>query len=365
MGHSLRHRPLLTIDVFQLLGSQWTGIPVFTRRLILAMLRSGGVELRFCLGLARVPEEPVLAALRAGTGAQLLDECEANLGDSNDLIDLDSPLLYPSVKSHPGASRHEGSTVHDLSTLFMPENHEVSNVAYHLDGLRASLASDEITFCVSEATRAALINAFPSAGRKARVLYQYADWPEEYELLDRNLPRVALGRFAAVVGTIEPRKNLALLLQALSLPELAKSELKFVVIGRKGWLVDAFLEEITPEQRERIVFSGYVTEFTKYRLLRAAEFLIFPSLYEGFGIPAVEAMGLGKPVLASRTSSFPEVVGEAGIYFDPLSASDFAAAFDEIQDPRRMAELSPEAIRQARKFGWQQMAAPVTEWACS
>ena len=86
-------------------------------------------------------------------------------------------------------------------------------------------------------------------------------------------------------------------------------------------------EALPAEACDRLLFSGFVSEFTKYRLIKGSEFLIFPSVYEGFGIPALEAMALGKPVLSSWSSSLPEVVGDAGVYFDPLSVTDFAAAF--------------------------------------
>jgi glycosyltransferase involved in cell wall biosynthesis len=100
----------------------------------------------------------------------------------------------------------------------------------------------------------------------------------------------------------------------------------------------------------------------KYRLLRHAEFLVYPSIYEGFGIPALEAMSLGKPVLCALTSSLPEVVGDAGVYFDPLSPGEFAAAFAEISDAGRLAELSSKARIRATAFGWERMAKPVVDW---
>jgi len=88
----------------------------------------------------------------------------------------------------------------------------------------------------------------------------------------------------------------------------------------------------------------------KYRLLRHAKFLVFPSIYEGFGIPALEAMSLGKPVLAAVTSSLPKIIGDVGVYFDPLSVTEFAAAFQEISDPIKLAELSPRARLRASCF---------------
>jgi glycosyltransferase involved in cell wall biosynthesis len=360
--HTPRARPKLTLDIGPLMETQWTGIPVFTRRLAQALLRHGGMEVEFAFQLTRIPEAEVLAAIRAGTGALLRERFESDASAWGRSVDRDGALLYPSVKDAFGLAAREASTVHDISTLVMPEFHEDANVAYHLDRMVEELATDDAVFCVSAATQAALLAAFPSVAGRLRFLYQYVDWPEHFALLERNLPSLALGPYAVVIGTIEPRKNLGLLLKALEMPELRRSRLRFVVIGRRGWKVDKFMASVSPEARERVLFSGFVSEFTKYRLIKGAQFLIFPSVYEGFGIPALEAMSLGKPVLSSFSSSLPEVAGEAGVYFDPLSVGEFAAAFGEISDARKLAELAPLAVAGAAAFNWQRMAGPVGEW---
>ena len=108
-----------------------------------------------------------------------------------------------------------------------------------IENLRAravgkGLESDDVIFCVSEATRAALASAFPSVGAKTKVLYQFVEWPGEFASFDRNLPALRLGSYAVVVGAIEPRKNLKLILNALSSREISRSDMRFIVIGRKG-----------------------------------------------------------------------------------------------------------------------------------
>jgi len=355
--------PRVAVDIGPLFEDHWTGIPVFTRRLVQSLLRHGGIEVDYCYRLTHIPTESVLKAIRAGTGTLLRSEFERNAGKSYSLIDPRSHLLFPSVKEFFSVSRHEASTVHDVSTLVMPENHVPENVDHHMRPLARAIATDDVVFCVSEATRAALKLVYPSVSNKARVLYQYVDWPDDFATIERNLPPPVLGRYAVVIGTVEPRKNLALLIRALGTPEIRDSNLRFVVIGKQGWKVDQFMADLTAAQRNHLMFSGFVTEFTKYRLLKHAEFLIFPSIYEGFGIPALEAMSLGKPVLAARTSSLPEVIGDAGVYFDPLSVSEFAAAFAEIADERKLKELAPRATAGAAAFGWERMAQPVVEWA--
>jgi glycosyltransferase involved in cell wall biosynthesis len=355
----------LTLDIGPMLDDQWTGIPVFTRRLAQALLRHGGIEVDFSYQLTRIPPSLVLAAFKAGTGTFLREAIFSIDSNAYDAVDREAPMLFPTAKNTCTIGGREASTVHDLSTLLMPECHEEANVIYHMRHLKQDLDSDDAVFCVSEATRTALALHYPSTARKARVLYQYVDWPDSFEAMDRNLPAPRLGRYAVILGTLEPRKNLGLLIRALRMPDFKRSGIKFVVIGKKGWKVDQFLAELTPQENSKLMFSGFVSEFVKYRLLRHAEFLVYPSVYEGFGIPALEAMSLGKPVLASLTSSFPEIIGEAGVYFDPFSVADFAAAFKEISHKKRQAQLAAKAAPTAAQFTWQRMAAPVVEWAAA
>jgi glycosyltransferase involved in cell wall biosynthesis len=361
----LSSQPKVTLDVKPLMETHWTGIPVFTRRLVQSLLWHGGVNLEFMIDLTRIPSAAVMTAINAGTGVFLRERFESDAAFRSVVADQTGCLLYPSVKNSFGIAKREASTIHDLSTLLMPEVHEEANISYHLDTMAQELATDDVVFCISEATRAALSSAFPSVASKTRTLFQYVDWPNNFELMDRNLPPLRLGPYAVVVGTIEPRKNLGLLLSALSTRELRRSRLRFVVIGGKGWKMDQFMAALPAEAKKRMLFSGFVSEFTKYRLIKGAEFLIFPSVYEGFGIPALEAMTLGKPVLSSWSSSLPEVIGDAGVYFDPLSVVDFSAAFATIAHPQKLAELAAAAAANGAAFNWQRMAAPVVEWARS
>jgi len=357
-----RSKPKLTIDVGPLLETQWTGIPVFTRRVVQSMLQRDDVALDFCWNLARIDSKAVEAALRVNSGALLRDWYERQSGNGLELVDKSGPIFYPSVKRFHGLVAREASTVHDISTLVMPENHEAANVDYHLEHFADQLSSSETVFCVSSATEAALHANFPSTKSKTRLIYQYADWPEEFEETEKNLAPPVFGPYVVVIGTIEPRKNLELILKALAEPAIRDSAVKFVIVGKKGWKVDIFLAELPPESRERLLFTGFVTEFTKYRLLRHCEFMIFPSLYEGFGIPALEAMSLGKPVLAAMTTSFPEVIGDGGIYFDAYSATEFALAFQEMSNADRRLELSIKAVAHAATFNAKRLSDSLVCW---
>jgi len=360
---ALIRRPRLTLDIGPMFASRWTGIPVFTRRLAQALLGNGELDLEFANDLVRVPEDLVRHAFHTGTGRYMRDARYATDDPGFEAVDPRVPVFYPSNKGRcSGQIPREASTVHDMTTLFMPDTHDETNIAHHLDHLAAELRTDEAVFCISEATRATLIEAAPSVASRVRLILQYVDWPESFAMVERNLSTPRVRPYALVIGTIEPRKNLQLLFDALDHPRVARTELLFIVLGKEGFLVEEILSKLTAAQRERVIFSGFVSEFIKYRLIRNARFLVFPSLCEGFGIPALEAMSLGKPVLAARSSSLPEVVGDAGVYFDPLSVDEFAHALTEIADPRKIAELAPRAIRRNAEFTPERMAAPVVQW---
>jgi len=352
----------LAVDVSPLMELQWTGIPVFTRRIVQSLLRRPEIDVLFCCDLLPVETQAVLSAIEINSGAMLREDFERANSNGGQLIDLNRPIFYPSVKKFHRASAREAVTVHDISTLVMPEYHQAENVDFHLDHLGKSLESSEAVFCVSSATRRALETTFPSAKNKTRLLFQYADWPPSFDEMERNFDPPAIGPYVVVIGTLEPRKNLELIFRALAEPSIRDSDIKFVIIGRKGWLVDDFLQTVPAVTRERVIFTGFVSEFTKFRLLRHCEYLVFPSLYEGFGIPALEAMSLGKPVLASMTTSFPEVIGDAGLYFDPFSPSDFASKFDEMKSFTQLHGTRQVALDNASKFNAHQLSQAIYQW---
>ena len=358
-------RPTVCVEITPLLETHWTGIPVFTRRLIRALTACPEITTTFhCNGLP-VHKGDVEEAIRQGSGAVLRAAIDERRGPKPHAADQAAFFLWPSAKKNGGVHTHEASVIHDLSTLFQPELHVQENIDYHLSDIENEIASDERVFCTSESTRLGLCSAFPSARQKAVPLFQYVDWPADFAEMDANLPPIDLGPYAVVLGTLEPRKNLSLVFRALREDALRGSDLSLVVIGRRGWLIDKVLAEIDPRERKRVIFSGFVTEFVKYRLLRHCRFLIFPSVYEGFGIPALEAMSLGKPVMASRSSSLPEIIGDTGILFDPFSEYEFSAALSKMECITVSAHDSARIFSRTTLYTPQRMVTPILDWVLS
>jgi glycosyltransferase involved in cell wall biosynthesis len=179
-------------------------------------------------------------------------------------------------------------------------------------------------------------------------------------------------RFILYVGTIEPRKNLTALLEAyaalmerLSVCDLrpALSDVRLVIVGKKGWLYEGFfrrLHELGLE--DRVLFTGYVPDEDLPAIYSAADLFVFPSLYEGFGLPVLEAMACGTPVIASNASSLPEVAGEAGIMIAPHDVRGLAEAMERLlMDKQLRAELRARGLERAKQFTWERAAAMTLE----
>jgi glycosyltransferase involved in cell wall biosynthesis len=158
------------------------------------------------------------------------------------------------------------------------------------------------------------------------------------------------------VGTIQPRKNIAKLIEAVSL--LKNKEIKLVVVGKKGWLWEEILA--APEKfkvTDRVKFLDFVGNEDLPSLYKNAQCFVLPSLYEGFGLPVLEAMQFGCPVVTSNVSSLPEVGGDAAIYFDPESVDDIAEKIDKVvSDEKLRAEMVEKGYNQVKKFSWEKTA---------
>jgi glycosyltransferase involved in cell wall biosynthesis len=161
--------------------------------------------------------------------------------------------------------------------------------------------------------------------------------------------------YLLTVSTIEPRKNLKTLLHAYLLLKmrLRSSCPPLIIVGRKGWNYDDDILSHMAELKDYVYFPGHIADAELVALYQMATCLVFPSLYEGFGLPVLEAMSAGCPVITSNTSSLPEVVGKAGLLVDPLNAADIAQAIYTIlhNDVMRL-RLVQDGYQQAAHFSW-------------
>jgi glycosyltransferase involved in cell wall biosynthesis len=259
-------------------------------------------------------------------------------------------------------------TIHDLSPFLYPETHEARHVrrARRRLPLMARIATQIVTS--SESARDEVVEhlhvprekvvAVPAAARSI-----FRPLPPEQTVEARKRLGVE-DEFLLFVGTIEPRKNLIVLLSAYR-ELLRATELRpqLVIVGKKGWLTDEFFIRVRESGlAERVRFTGYLADSDLCALYSSCRSFIYPSKYEGFGLPPLEAMACGAPVIASRIPSIVEIVGTAGTLVPPDSADALAQSIAALlRDENRRQHLSSAAIRRAGVFSWDNTACRMLE----
>ena len=253
-------------------------------------------------------------------------------------------------------------TVHDLIFRHLSAHHKPLNRWYL--NLTMPLYCRRATHIVtiSECTRRDLVAAYGVPLEKITVIPEAADSyfrPQRQEAVAAVQTRYGLPvRYLLFVGTIEPRKNLTRLLAAFEILYADGLTDGLVIVGKRGWLYDDFFAalERSPVQGQ-VVLPGYVPDEDLPAIYAGAQALVFPSLYEGFGLPVLEAMACGTPVVASQVSSIPEVGGEAPIYFDPTSMEEMTRSVRKLlRDNALREEMQVEGLAQAARFSWEQAA---------
>lgn len=206
---------------------------------------------------------------------------------------------------------------------------------------------------------------------KSKITVSYPGYDQEIFHPIKDLKKIEevcskygiAGKYALYVGTVQPRKNLIRLIEAFEKID----NLKLVIVGktkglgRQSWMYEETLKK--PKElgiEEKVIFTGFAPSEDLPYLMNGAEVFVWPSLWEGFGIPLLEAMACGTPVITSKVSSLPEVVGSAGILVDPKNVGQIEQAIRALAfDKKLRAQKSKEAIKQAAKFSWKKMAKEV------
>ena len=176
-------------------------------------------------------------------------------------------------------------------------------------------------------------------------------------------PRIVEGPYVLALGTVEPRKDLPTLVRAFDRVAAETAEVRLVVAGADGWGAEALSETIRASaHRDRVIRLGYVSTEDRYRLMRDATVYAYPSLYEGFGLPALEAMSVGVPVLTTRAGALPEVVGDAAALVEPGDVEVMATTLARLlTDDALRQRLVDAGTRQVLLYGWSQAAAGLAQ----
>lgn len=253
-------------------------------------------------------------------------------------------------------------TLYDLSFIEHPEWTTEANRTLCFNGLyHASLHADAI-LAISQYSRSHFLQTFPHyPAKNVHVVYPASRYTDPSNLKrPRKLPKqVSEGKFWLCVGTLDPRKNhLGLLRAYFHHKSRLGKVLPLVHAGGPGWMMNDFKEQIRKlNLQDNVILLGYVDDKALQWLYQNCFAFIYPSYFEGFGLPVLEAMSLGAAIVASNTTSIPEIVGESGILIDPAQDEQIANAMDELAgDKKRLTVLRSAAIQRAALFSWERAA---------
>ena len=311
-------------------------------------------------GLEQVPCHTVRAGYRRWRtlvwAGQLLRLGYERLIPGAELFHATEHLLMP-LKQVPTVL-----TVHDLIYRLYPRYHKAMNYLYLSAAMPLYVERAHAVITISESSKRDLIRLYNVPEDKVSVVHEAPSAhfepasPDQIENVRHRhgLPK----RFVLTVGTIEPRKNLTRLVNAVGLVRDMGIDLGLVIAGTRGWLYEGFFRHLEGHKhRNAVILTGHFPDEDLPALYSAAELCAVPSLYEGFGLPILEAMACNVPVACSDSSSLPELGGEAARYFDPADERQMAEVMRGVlQNGALREEMRVTGMAQAKRFSWVRAA---------
>jgi glycosyltransferase involved in cell wall biosynthesis len=260
-------------------------------------------------------------------------------------------------------------TIFDLSYLHFPQMFKKDDLYKLTNWSKYAIENASHIVTISQTTKKDIIKNYQIQKDKITVAYpgydnqHYSPGNDPKRLEELRLKYHITKDYIIFVGTIQPRKNISLLIETIA----DIKDLQLVIVGKtsgegkKGWMYEEILSK--PNElgiEDKVIFTGFTPTEDVVTLVRGAKAFVLPSLWEGFGIPAVDALACGTPVIVSNVSSLPEVVGEAGLLINPKSKDQLQQAIRTIiSDQKIRKAYAKKGIQQAKKFGWSKMARTV------
>ncbi|TSC93474.1 MAG: group 1 glycosyl transferase [Candidatus Berkelbacteria bacterium Licking1014_7] len=266
------------------------------------------------------------------------------------------PLLFPGKVI---------ATVHDLIAVLFAEHIPFFSRQFFGHWMPFTYHKADHIMCISEHTKKDLVKIIGVPEEKISVVYLAAS--EDYKPAKSvKMPPARLGitqPYFLHVGTLNPRKNLAFLIDVFFAIARKYPNYQLVFTGKRGWYFEELFEQVKKLGLQKsIIFTDYLTEAEKIQLYQASFGFLFPSIYEGFGLPPLEAMKCGIPVIASNASSIPEVVGDAGILLPPDDKIEWVKAISNLIQRHNLRQtMMIKGFQQAQKFSWRRNASETLE----
>lgn len=331
-------KPVVYFEVSPLFERNFSGIPNVAKELARRFLAdTATLDTRFFINWLEIPQSFVRLAIDDASGARLADM--ARLPLKRIAPAAGSIGFFPNYKSIRGVFSTEGFIVHDLSTVTTPQFHSKETIRHHRTTVARDIETSDVIFAVSHATLRDLELYFPQSMKKRRVICNPGAVVADFSMPSFHDPRPII----TVLGTLEPRKNIRQVLEYIAESPTFASRFAFILPGKFGWgeSMHRLIERLGLEPQVAsgtIQFPGYISEEAKLDLIRRSHLLIYPSVFEGYGMPVREAFVCGAPVLTTRSSSIPEVAPSHVHYFSPFKRGDFGRQFEALA-----AQFGPSA----------------------
>jgi len=281
---------------------------------------------------------------------------------SNDVLHIPHPAAPITIKTKLI------TTIHDLVHVIPGTDkwHYPHKCIKTQKKLRASILKSDRIIAVSQSTKNDIMKYFSvdhskisvtHLGMNTDIFHIIKDTPEKEEILKKyNISK----RYILFVGTLHPRKNIVRILSSFEKIKLHFNDYQLVIAGKKGWLYEEFFEKLNrlPSYiRDDVILTGYSPLDDIPYLYNSAYVSFYPSLYEGFGLPILEAMACGCPVITSNLSSMPEVAGDAAILIDPYSIEELSSAIERVLSNEQLRQqMRHKGLERAKEFSWEKMA---------
>lgn len=237
-------------------------------------------------------------------------------------------------------------TVHDLGSEYLPSMHQLKQRLYLGFMQKFQLKTATRIIAVSKSTKSDIIHKLSIQPSKISVVYEGYD-------KDKFKSQKSRGKsYFLFVGTVQPRKNLERIIYAI-----AKTQETLIIAGQRGWISDEIYK--LPKKlgiEERVKFVGYVPDCDLPALYSGAKALLFPSLFEGFGLPILEAQACGCPVVTSNVSSMPEAAGKGAVYVNPYDVDDIVKGMGRVKREGERVKLIKAGFENIKRFSWEKCA---------
>lgn len=356
------------IDISVLNDNQRTGIGVYTDQLIKALLRINKKDKFILFGITSYENYGLLKNI----------EFKDNLNVELKIFKLPKKIFRRSFVlwqkiNWPGIEKLVGkvdlfhsfnwylppqkfgksiATVFDMTPILFPQFHKKQTVQLEKLRLKRIKEKADLVVTISENSKADFLNFAPDS-RVEVIFPSVSDIFTSKKVSSSNFQNQLKPGYIIAVGTLEPRKNIRGLIKAYLDSKIKE---KLVLVGDWGWERND-LFEILKKNKEKIITTGFINEEELYGLYRKAGCLVYPSFYEGFGMPILEAMSLGVPVICSNTSSLKEVGGDAPLYIDPKNLAEITRALVKIVKGDNLRKnMVSKGFKQVRKFSWDKSA---------